>query len=364
MNYLELALDHASKGYYVFPAQESNKRPKRGFMDWEANASTDPEDIRKWWSDGNWLPAVAPGRTGHAVIDVDRHPGKPDGFKILDEENVNMHSKVQGTSLSGNGTHFWYKHDVGSLNGVLVSVDRKAQGGYVVVPYVLPEQSEITEPLPEKLAGGIATVDVERNYKSVAELNTWLRIVGQGEPSGEMYEELERFRRTSGNSEMSKAIARVVSMAAGQSRRKEYAGKYFPGATFILDAMKEHWMSVPHSSGDPEEEFQVNVRSAIEKFGEMAPDTSWIDQFHEKLNAPTEVSLSITDLWASLLMFCRRSSRDWETTQNHPEVVEMFSRFREALSRANTTLKVENWRIRTKNIISELIERIENGQED
>jgi len=344
MDYLALALDHASKGYYVFPAQEGNKRPKRGFMDWEANASTDPEEIRKWWSDGNWLPAVAPGRTGHAVIDVDRHPGQPDGFKILDEENINMRSKVQGTSLSGNGTHFWHKHDVGSLNGVLTSVDRKAKGGYVVVPYILPEQSEIVEPLPEKLAGSKASSNVERRHKSVAELNGWLRTVGAGEPDDEMWTLLETFS-SRGNAQMSVHVAKVVSLAA----------QGHPGGTYILDQMQEKWLSVEHHSGDAEEEFQVNIRSAIEKFGEPIPDTSLEDQFYGYLNKSENVVLRTEDMKKSLETYCRSIDPDWETRKEDPRVAHILNRCYTLIGNIRSTQDFETWRVKTKEIMKKVL---------
>lgn len=340
MNNLELALDHASKGYYVFPAQENNKRPKLGFMDWEANASTDPEDIRKWWSDGNWLPAVAPGRTGHAVIDVDRHPGQPDGFKSLEDENVILRTKVTGTSLSGNGTHFWHKHDIGSLNGVLTSVDRKAKGGYVVVPYILPDQSEITEPLPEKLAGSKTSSNVERKHKSVAELNGWLRTVGAGEPDDEMWKLLETFS-SRGNAQMSVHVAKVVSLAA----------QGHPGGTFILDRMQERWLSVEHSSGDAEEEFQVNIRSAIEKFGEPVPDTSIEDQFYGYLNKEKNVNLHTEDLKMSLEVYCRSIEPNWDTRKNEPRVADTLNKCYMLIGSIQSTQDFETWRTKTKLIM-------------
>ena len=342
MNNLELALDHASKGYYVFPAQHENKRPKRGFMDWESNASTDPNEIRQWWSEGDWLPAVAPGRTGHAVIDVDRHPGQPDGFEILASENVIMRSKVTGTSLSGNGTHYWHKHDIGSLNGVLTSVDRKARGGYVVVPYVLPEQSEITEPLPEKLAGSKATSDVERKHKSVAELNGWLRTVGAGEPDDEMWTLLESFLPR-GNAQMSVHVAKVVALSA----------QGHPGGTYILDQMQERWLSVEHHSGDAEEEFQVNIRSAIEKFGEPVPDTTLDDKFNALLEQHDSM-LRTSDLVQSLAVYCQSLNPDWASDSRANEI---FAKLSLMISDIKTAQDVETWRVKSK----EVMRRVLNG---
>lgn len=292
MNYLEIALENARRGYPQFPAHPVNKRPKPGFTDWENNATTDLDQIRAWGAEGDWVYAVPPGRLGKAVIDVDRHPGQPDGFEILDSEGVILKSEVFGTSLSGNGTHFWFQHDVGSLNGVLTSVDRKAKGGYVVVPYLLPDPSEITEPLPEKLAGGIASADVERVAMSNRQLNLWLKDVGAGEPDDAMWEVVDKFLPR-GNQQMSVLVARAVSLAA----------QGHPGANMALDRMEEIWLSGVHNSGDPEEEFYANVKSAIEKFGEPAPDTSAEDRLMALLNPPPP-AVDADALRDSLLQHC------------------------------------------------------------
>jgi hypothetical protein len=269
-NYKNRALDHARKGYFVFPAQ-LDKRPLKGLLQWESVATRDEAQINAWWdADPTLLPAIPPGRSGCAVIDVDRHEGKEDGFASLEKSGVDLPSTFKGTSLSGNGNHFWFRGDVGSVNGIFPGVDRKARGGYVVVPYELPDISEITTALPEVLSGGIKASSVERKYMTNSELNSWLRTVGAGEPGEEMYLLLEKFK-PHGNQQMSILVAKVVSLAS----------QGYPGAGVILDQMQDIWLSVAHSSGDPEEEFQVNIRSAIEKFGEPVPDTSAEDKMKE-----------------------------------------------------------------------------------
>ncbi len=154
-DYLSTALSHAQKGFYVFPAQQ-NKRPVEGFMDWETKATNDLDLIRLLWeSYPDALPAVAPGKSGHAVIDVDQHEDSANGFATLRAEGITIPDEVDhGISLSGNGVHYWYRADVGSLNGVLPGVDRKSRGGYVIVPYELPLALDIRTALPEALAGG------------------------------------------------------------------------------------------------------------------------------------------------------------------------------------------------------------------
>lgn len=289
MSLLERALDHASKGYPVFPCRQ-DKRPKMGLTDWENVATTDPQQIRDWWAeDENLLPAIPPGRVGAAVIDVDRHDGKDDGFHSLDSAGIKFPDAFWGTSLSGNGIHYWFSADVGSVNGVLPGVDRKARGGYVVVPYEMPSSREFP-PLPEELAGGVSASDVERRNFSTAQLNSWLREVGAGEPDDAMWRVVEAFS-PEGNQQMSVNIARVVSLASSEKNPS-------PGAAKALDRMLEIWLSGDHSSGDPEEEFRVNVRSAIEKFGKWPEDTTLEDTFYAMLEpqpAPPVDKLALRD---------------------------------------------------------------------
>jgi len=271
MTFLDIALDHASKGYPVFPCRQ-DKRPKYGLSDWENVATTNVEQIKAWWAEDDFLPAIPPGRLGLAVIDVDRHEGSEDGFSSLEAANVTIGTPVFGTSISGNGMHFWFRWDVGSVNGIYPGVDRKAQGGYVVVPYILPSPFDITWPLPLELQFGVRASNVDRRQMSGSQLNTWLQTVGAGEPDMVMLEVLGRFKPR-GNQQMSINVAKVVSLAA----------KGHPGAHDIISKMFDIWLSEPHYSGDPEEEFQVNVRSAVEKFGEpVTPDD---DKFFNLANS-------------------------------------------------------------------------------
>lgn len=301
MNFLEVALLHASRGYPVFPCQQ-DKRPKSGLTDWENAATTDEDQIRAWWAeDPEFLPAIPPGRVGLAVIDVDRHDGKEDGFDSLDSAGVQLTTEVFGTSISGKGIHYWHRHDVGSVNGIFPGVDRKARGGYVVVPYELPPPSAVTSSLPPILAGG-KTADVERHQYSNAQLNSWLREVGDGDPDEAIWDVVDRFQ-PKGNQQMSVSIARVVSLASDGH----------PGAHAALDRMLEIWLSEEHYSGDPEEEFQANVRSAIEKFGKWPEDTSAEDRFYKALANPPEPPLNREALRNAAVIRWKNRTPNWES---------------------------------------------------
>ena len=78
---LAAALDLAAVGVPVFTAGP-DKRPLLG--GWQAKASIEPEQIRKWWLDHpDALPAILVGRVGRVVIDCDRHPGGSDGIEAF-----------------------------------------------------------------------------------------------------------------------------------------------------------------------------------------------------------------------------------------------------------------------------------------
>jgi hypothetical protein len=337
-DFLEIALQHASRGYPVFPCQK-DKRPKAKLNDWENAATTDKAQILAWWAeDPNFLPAIPPGRVGAAVIDVDRHEGKEDGFTSLDNAGIRLTTLVFGTSLSGNGTHYWHKHAVGSVNGIYPGVDRKAQGGYVVVPYAMPDISQITESLPEELAGGIKSSNVERKFKSNSELNFWLREVGTGEPDDEMWQILERFK-SKGNEQMSIMIARAVSHAA----------QGHPGGSYILDRMLEKWLDGDHYSGDPEEEFRANVRSAIEKFGEPVPDTSLEDEL-KRLSGDVKdtTNVRMDELIQSLETYCLTVDPNWEIRKQEPPVQAKFLLCLQLTNDIKTEEDISLWRTATK----------------
>lgn len=346
MSMLDIALKHASKGYPVFPCKQ-DKRPKTGLNDWENVATTDTEQIIEWWTENpDFLPAIPPGRLGLAVIDVDRHEGKESGFDSLDKANITLKSKVFGTSVSGNGLHYWHRHEVGSLNIIFPGVDRKAHGGYVVVPYELPLPTEITEPLPQELAEGVKSRNVERKAKSNFELNEWLATIGWGEPDLEMWDAVEAFRPR-GNQQMSVNIAKVVSLGA----------QGHPGATAALERMKDIWLSVTHYSGDPDEEFQVNVRSAIEKFGEPVVEMEDpLEALRKKLNP--EVTVNLNELAESLRTFCTALDPEWEASALWRS---KYDRCVYILQYIHSATDVEEWRTKTKEIMRR---EIEGGKKD
>jgi hypothetical protein len=73
------ALEYARRGWPVFPCGPGTKKPatRHGFHD----ATPDPEQIRSWW---HRVPAanlaIATGRSGPDVLDVDQHGSAGSGY--------------------------------------------------------------------------------------------------------------------------------------------------------------------------------------------------------------------------------------------------------------------------------------------
>ncbi len=76
---LHRALRYALHGWPVFPCRPGGKEPatRHGFRD----ASTDPGQIRRWWSrHAEENLAIATGTPGPDVLDVDQHGEAGNGF--------------------------------------------------------------------------------------------------------------------------------------------------------------------------------------------------------------------------------------------------------------------------------------------
>lgn len=152
------ALAYAAWGWPVFPLRDRGKIPLskcrdcrdskcdgptncghdlcHGFKD----ATTNPDTIRRWWTEH---PQANIGlATGHAfdVIDIDLHdpdrPDKPNGiWASLDLADDESHPDVHGTVTTPSGRHLYVTPTGGgNLAAVFPGVDYRGIGGYVVAP--------------------------------------------------------------------------------------------------------------------------------------------------------------------------------------------------------------------------------------
>lgn len=140
------ALEYASLGRRVFPLAAGSKEPV--VKDWPRVATTDPEQIRRWWrhpNEGgqliNWHCNIGLV-TGDGLVVVDVDP--KNGGEVPDW----IRPTLTATTPSG-GWHFYYYVQgqvPNSVGRLAPGVDVRGERGYVVAPpsqgYKLPGQGD------------------------------------------------------------------------------------------------------------------------------------------------------------------------------------------------------------------------------
>lgn len=149
---LAAALRYGERGYPVFPAEirDGQKKPLirigKG-ADHGKHASTDPEQIRRWWA--RWPLAMiglpTGKRSGVVVLDIDRKNGV-DGLANLRAIGVDPFqlSPVVAQTPSG-GLHFFMRYGGPLKNsaGLLAAgVDVRGDGGIVILPPSHPDPAD------------------------------------------------------------------------------------------------------------------------------------------------------------------------------------------------------------------------------
>lgn len=133
---VDAALAYAARGWPVFPCWPGRKNPatEHGFKD----ATTDPEQIRAWWSaHPDWNVAIATGGPAADVLDIDVEPGA-NGFGALSELQaaglIDGHGPIIRTRSGGLHIYFAGTDQRSSDARDNSPVDFKAAGGYVLAP--------------------------------------------------------------------------------------------------------------------------------------------------------------------------------------------------------------------------------------
>ncbi|MFD0886080.1 bifunctional DNA primase/polymerase [Streptosporangium algeriense] len=171
---LRYALAAAARGWHVFPLAVHDKPPAKGFTKWEANATTDPGLIRRWWSRAPWNVGIACGPSGLVVVDLDTPkpgkeglrpptpwdlPGVTEGADVLavicERAGQPLPFETFTVRTRRGGTHLYYtapdgvrlgntEGDEGGGLGWLI--DTRAHGGYVVGPGSYVDRTDGTGP--------------------------------------------------------------------------------------------------------------------------------------------------------------------------------------------------------------------------
>jgi hypothetical protein len=157
------ALHFAARGWHIFPITPRAKKPP--IVDrWEARASTDPTQIRRWWRDTPFGIGIATGPSGLVVVDLDIPkpaevvPGEWATLGITSGAGVlRALARAQGTTLTptyavatpSGGWHLYYtaprRVRLRNTQGVIGwKIDTRAHGGYVLAPGSPVPPSEYT----------------------------------------------------------------------------------------------------------------------------------------------------------------------------------------------------------------------------
>ncbi|MEU6997192.1 bifunctional DNA primase/polymerase [Nonomuraea sp. NPDC046570] len=161
-NPMRYALAAAARGWHVFPVSVADKPPARGFTDWEANATTEADLIRRWWTRAPYNIGIACGPSRLVVVDLDKPkpgmeglrppspwdlPGVTEGADVLallfDRADEPLPFETFTVRTRRAGTHLYYsapdnirlgntEGDQG--NGLGWLIDTRACGGYVLGP--------------------------------------------------------------------------------------------------------------------------------------------------------------------------------------------------------------------------------------
>lgn len=132
-DFMESALRYAADGYPVLPCKPGTKHPltKKGFHD----ASTDPTQIREWWTKHPTANiAVVPGEGRAVVVDVDGETGR----QTLETLNLPTPGRIVVSPGKGGGYHYWYRlpadHGIVGNSKPWPGIDIRGHNGYVMVP--------------------------------------------------------------------------------------------------------------------------------------------------------------------------------------------------------------------------------------
>lgn len=156
---LQHALSYAEAGYKIFPCHYpilvKNSTPKCSckstaantckagkhpmFREWTTSASSDPNQIKKWWTNTPYanIGMLAGEPNGFDVLDEDPKDGGDVALKERTERFGDLPTTVQSHTGSG-GDHFFFKHYPGLKNNnhgkIAKGLDFRTTGGQIIAP--------------------------------------------------------------------------------------------------------------------------------------------------------------------------------------------------------------------------------------
>ncbi len=147
------ALHFAARGWHVFPITPGAKKPP--VIDrWETRASTDPDQIHRWWQHIAYSVGIATGPSRLVVVDLDtrKHDQPaPDHWatmgigsgvgvlRVLARQHGTTVTPTYAVTTPSGGWHLYYTAPAGTAlrnthDVIGWKIDTRAHGGYVVAP--------------------------------------------------------------------------------------------------------------------------------------------------------------------------------------------------------------------------------------
>lgn len=226
------ALLYAEKGIPVYPVSPRGKAPLikggHGFRD----ATLDLDQIDAWWIKNPQANiGTCPGAIGLSVFDIDRKPGKPDGFEVWDSLDIDTDGCWIGQT-GGGGRHYWFLAPDGGLDSrdaIAPGVDFKSDGGAIILPPSVHASGERyeweegsgpldywpTQPLPAII---VEMVNAARNNGSDPAAKGQAAPVGDTIPEGERSSSLISLAGSMRRRNMSEAAILAAIGAENEAR--------------------------------------------------------------------------------------------------------------------------------------------------
>lgn len=276
----EYAEDAIAKGYRILPVSPATKKPYTDTWCW----SNDPEQVATWWNVDypDALVGIDLENAQVAVVDIDNHEGKVNGFDTLKNPDLKLpvETLFKEKSLSGKGEHHWYVNPGIPKSGKLPGIDIKVTG-YVIANYFVPAPEDIIVSLPSAYHTPKSTTPEGIAWEGT--IQDWIDLYSGYESSPEVTTLVEDLRLNgfAGNEFLFKKMIRLVHLAND-------------GRGGVPEAMRELfniWMSNPHSSGDPKAEFLRAMQRAITHLGGGKVEKSEEqvnEEYEARLNAAAE----------------------------------------------------------------------------
>jgi hypothetical protein len=230
------------------------------------DATQDPEQIKRWWTDEPTRLAAIRLDSEVAVldIDVDLETGE-DGFERIREDGLQVPDTFWVATPSG-GRHYFYAVDpltpVGPSNNYLKrfngdrsGVDRKSGSSYVVVYASQPPKLEKLSRAPEWL---IAKKSNAQEFEYTGTLNSWIGSLSPGLPDWAVFNAISAFPDTDfGHQEMIVRQVQLVRLGAENHSGVEEA----------LELLRSLWLHGDYNTEKYRLDWTRSLEGAVRKFG-------------------------------------------------------------------------------------------------